>query len=188
MKSHLAADRLRLVEAMALGGVERLFSCLAPHVRWQAPILEVVGGPVPGTARLLGRGLQIAPSVFCYRPELFWQVGGDGPALLFVPALGDSVTAVRVLSASDSPHAVRHLHALIGRSRAAVLEMIATEPGITTGLLATRLCLSASSASEHSTVLRQAGLVDSERYRNTVRHTVTDLGRAMLHYSGLSAP
>ncbi|MEU8004159.1 helix-turn-helix domain-containing protein [Catellatospora sp. NPDC049111] len=69
-----------------------------------------------------------------------------------------------------------------------MLEVIAAEPGITTGLLATRLGLSAPSTSEHATVLRQAGLVDSRRYRNTVRHTVTALGRAMLDHAGLTAP
>ncbi|WP_020521720.1 ArsR/SmtB family transcription factor [Catelliglobosispora koreensis] len=188
MKRHLDAHRLRYVEAMALGGVEGLFSCLAPHVRWRAPVLEVVGAPVPGAARLLGRGLQIAPSVFCYRPEFFWQLGGDGPALLFVPALDDPVTALEVLTGPDSQHGMGHLHALIGRSRAAVLEVIATEPGITTGLLATRLGLSAPSTSEHATVLRQAGLVESRRHRNTVRHNVTALGRAMLGYTGVTAP
>ncbi|MEU8004160.1 hypothetical protein AB0B66_23630 [Catellatospora sp. NPDC049111] len=54
MNPHLNADRLRYLEAMALGGVERLFSCLAPHVRWRAPVLEIIGAPAPGTARLRG--------------------------------------------------------------------------------------------------------------------------------------
>lgn len=50
--------------------------------------------------------------------------------------------------------------------------------------LARHLAISPATASEHLTVLRQAGLTASLRDRNSVRHTLTPLGHAMLrgHY------
>ncbi|MEU8191559.1 winged helix-turn-helix domain-containing protein, partial [Micromonospora carbonacea] len=70
------------------------------------------------------------------------------------------------------------LAALLGRTRAAVLE--ATDAGCTTGEVARRLRISPAAASQHATVLRNAGLLVSHRDRNTVLHTLTPLGRAIL--------
>lgn len=72
----------------------------------------------------------------------------------------------------------RDLSALLGATRAAVLEAIA-DGGSTTDL-AQRLGISPSSASEHAAVLRGAGLVVSARSRNQVRHRLTPLGAALL--------
>lgn len=72
----------------------------------------------------------------------------------------------------------RDLSALLGATRAAVLEAIA-DGGSTTDL-ALRLGISPSSASEHAAVLRGAGLTVSIRSRNQVRHRLTPLGAALL--------
>jgi DNA-binding transcriptional ArsR family regulator len=42
------------------------------------------------------------------------------------------------------------------------------------------LGISQAAASQHATVLRNAGLLISQRDRNTVLHTLTALGQAML--------
>jgi DNA-binding transcriptional ArsR family regulator len=42
------------------------------------------------------------------------------------------------------------------------------------------LAISPAAASQHTTVLRNAGLLVSRRDRNTVLHTLTPLGAAML--------
>jgi DNA-binding transcriptional ArsR family regulator len=47
--------------------------------------------------------------------------------------------------------------------------------------VARRLNISPAAASQHTTVLRNAGLLVSHRDRNTVLHTLTPLGRAMLN-------
>jgi DNA-binding MarR family transcriptional regulator len=60
-----------------------------------------------------------------------------------------------------------------------VLEVAAD--GGSTGEIARRLRISPAAASQHTTVLRNAGLLVSHRHRNTVRHTLTPLGRAMLN-------
>ncbi|QLY32276.1 ArsR/SmtB family transcription factor [Nocardia huaxiensis] len=77
----------------------------------------------------------------------------------------------------------RDLSALLGATRAAVLEAIAD--GGSTTEVALRLGVSPSSASEHAAVLRRAGLVISVRARNQVRHHLTPLGIALL---GLEVP
>lgn len=51
----------------------------------------------------------------------------------------------------------------------------------TTGELARRADISAASASQHATVLRQAGLVSTHRQGNTVRHTLSPLGAELLN-------
>ena len=58
--------------------------------------------------------------------------------------------------------------------------LVASDDGCTTGEVARRLNISAAAASQHTTVLRNAGLLVSQRDRNTVLHTLTPLGRAML--------
>jgi DNA-binding transcriptional ArsR family regulator len=53
--------------------------------------------------------------------------------------------------------------------------------GCTTTELARRLRISPGGASQHATVLREAGLVTSRRQRNTVRHSITKLGLDLLN-------
>lgn len=53
--------------------------------------------------------------------------------------------------------------------------------GCTTSELAQRIGISPGGASQHATVLREAGLVVSHRHRNTVRHTLTGLGAGLLN-------
>lgn len=76
----------------------------------------------------------------------------------------------------------RDLSALLGRTRAAVLEAIAD--GGNTTAVAERLGVSPASASEHAAVLREAGLITSVRVRNCVQHTLTPLGAALLGLPG----
>ncbi|MGN9790542.1 hypothetical protein ACTMTU_05475 [Streptomyces sp. OZ13] len=71
------------------------------------------------------------------------------------------------------------LAALLGRTRARVPAALVTTA--TTGELALRLKISASSASEHITALREADLAHSQRARAQVIHTLTPLGTALLH-------
>jgi DNA-binding transcriptional ArsR family regulator len=74
-------------------------------------------------------------------------------------------------------HHTRSLAALLGHTRAAVLGAL-DRPG-TTGELARRTGVLPSSASQHATVLREAGLVRTVRDGKAVRHTLTPLGAAL---------
>lgn len=71
-----------------------------------------------------------------------------------------------------------HLARLLGDTRAAVLGSVGGN--CTTSELAERAGVSVSSASEHAAVLRRAGLIQSNRERNAVRHMLTPVGLALL--------
>jgi len=68
---------------------------------------------------------------------------------------------------------------LIGRTRAQVLRALDV-PRTTTGL-ADHLRISPASASKHAAALRGSGLIRSVRRANTMVHTMTALGRALLN-------
>ncbi|MFF7755271.1 winged helix-turn-helix domain-containing protein [Streptomyces sp. NPDC007971] len=71
--------------------------------------------------------------------------------------------------------------ALLGHTRAAVLDAIAEHPGCNTKELAAFTGIAPASASEHATTLREAGLIATVRYRNAALHSATALGIALLN-------
>jgi DNA-binding transcriptional ArsR family regulator len=155
------------------GGVERLLATLHPKVMWQSPVLEVPGGP-DADVHLDGRGLLLYPSLFLTnRPAVYIHAELDSglPALAFAAP----VDATLFDEPGDGGQA---LAALVGQTRAAVLRaLMATR---TTSQLAEQLGISLAGASQHTAVLRQTGLITTRRMRNTVLHTVTPLGMALL--------
>ncbi|MFE7801330.1 winged helix-turn-helix domain-containing protein [Nocardia sp. NPDC057440] len=171
----MAADRM--ARTMATEGVDGLFAGLRPYVRWRAPILEVRTRRECHDAALGGRGLIVVPSLFV-GPEalvLHSTVDKDAPRTLVVPVLrtiGDFASAWGPRATNEA------LNALLGRTRAAALQEIAA--GCTTTELARRLGVSPATASEHASILREAGLIDSRRHRNAMKHEVTTLGAALL--------
>lgn len=66
----------------------------------------------------------------------------------------------------------------MGQTRSAILHGIGV--GCTTSELARRVDVSLASASQHATVLRDAGLLSTLRQGNAVLHTLTPLGAALL--------
>ncbi|MER5968430.1 winged helix-turn-helix domain-containing protein [Streptomyces sp. NPDC002055] len=78
--------------------------------------------------------------------------------------------------------------ALLGRTRAVVLCVIADHPACTTTQLAQRARISPASASEHATTLRSAGLTTLTRERKAVLHTLTHLGLTLLSNNGSATP
>jgi DNA-binding transcriptional ArsR family regulator len=68
--------------------------------------------------------------------------------------------------------------ALLGQTRAAVLA--GTADGTSTTELARRAGVSLAAASQHATVLRDAGLISTHWHGRAVRHTLTPLGAALL--------
>ncbi|MEU8927042.1 winged helix-turn-helix domain-containing protein [Kitasatospora sp. NPDC048545] len=158
------------------GGVDRLFDTLHSRIAWNAPVLEI-----PGPAQdvhLAGRGLVLVPSMFLpHRPAVL--VGAEAetglPALVFAVAPDAQPTADVWEETGDSAQA---LGALVGRTRAEALRVLTS--ACTTTQLAERLGISSAGASQHTSVLRQSGLITTMRNRNTVLHTVTPLGMALL--------
>ncbi len=173
IQAAVEADRARRARAMLDGGPEGLLASLRPSIRWADGVLEVLDYPDTRELRLDGRGLLLVPSFFCARTPVALLDPTLPPVLVYpVDRLGG-------LAVSHDPRSDRKaLAALLGRTRAAVLA--AADNGCTTGEVARRLSISAAAASQHTSVLRNAGLLVSHRDRNTVLHTLTPLGRAVL--------
>ncbi|MGA3537965.1 ArsR/SmtB family transcription factor [Micromonosporaceae bacterium DT194] len=174
------ADRGVRARAMLAGGTEALLASLRPHLRWRSGELTVLNYPSSRELHLDGRGLLLVPSFFCagtpvalFDPEL--------PPVLVYPV--ERLGALPSTSSAPDPVGREALAALVGRTRALVLEALVTGrggEGQTTSEVARRLQISAAAASQHTTVLRNAGLLVSRRERNMVVHTLTPLGLAIL--------
>jgi hypothetical protein len=171
-----AADRSVRAAQSLTGGVEDLLGALHPtRIRWKAPVLELaLQSGVPGDLRLDGAGVLLAPSLFGTgapgldmdsgpRPVIRYPAAETGGPLAVAPAPGRSPLA-----------------ALLGATRAGVLYAVANRPGCSTKELAALAGIAPASASEHATVLREAGLLRTTRYRNAALHTPTELGLALL--------
>ncbi|MEU7756091.1 helix-turn-helix transcriptional regulator [Micromonospora sp. NPDC049171] len=152
-------------QRLAQHGLDGLLAGLHPAIRWREPVLEVRtwwSGELPGT----GHGLILLPSPLAGpRPRVLVQPGH--PILLVYPTVLPTLGAT---TEGDS------LGRLLGATRALVLRRLANEGGMTTTVLSRAVGISLSSASEHATALRSAGLVASEREGGAVRHHLTALG------------
>lgn len=178
VRAQLEAERDVRGRMVITNGLESLLMALHPKAVWRSPVLEIASG-VDRDVELNGDGVLLAPSLFladeqCVFLESERQTGM--PALVFsVPAdIGELVDSTEESDVGD-----RALGALVGATRAAALRAL-SESG-TTGELADRLGISLSGASKHATVLREAGLISTQRNRTTARHTLTPLGAALLH-------
>nr|WP_055508286.1 helix-turn-helix domain-containing protein [Nonomuraea pusilla] len=160
-----AADRALRSETLLRGGTGALLATLSPHCRWEPPVLHVrISGEYD--VELCGRGLLLVPSYFA-----------PGPMVMYRPEA--STVLVYPMHGVDEPATGKDvLGPLLGRTRAGVLA--ALRRPATTSDLADRLAISRASASEHTTVLRNAGLVATSRMGNAVLHTLTPLGWALL--------
>ncbi|MBA2947072.1 ArsR/SmtB family transcription factor [Streptomyces himalayensis] len=180
IQARIEAERSARARAMLNGGIDGVLQSLGPDLRWQRPILHTVY-PEDRDLHLNGRGLLLVPSYFCWgNPVTFGDTTLD-PILIY--------------SLSHEPHhsalpgdlgSGASLKALLGRTRAAVLRAAAT--GATTGELARATGVSASSASQHATALRDAGLITSHRHAASVLHTLTPLGAALLRANTPGSP
>ncbi|MFJ3671087.1 ArsR family transcriptional regulator [Streptomyces sp. NPDC090106] len=171
-----AEGALRGRETLA-SGLDGLLASLSPAIRWRPPVLHV-DYVVDRDLHLAGRGLRLIPSYFCWQQPISLADDTLQPLLVY------PVHGRRAPDSAPAPDA--SLAALLGRTRAAALRCVAL--GATTSEVARFLGVSVPTASHHTTVLRDAGLIFSQRHRNTVLHTLTPLGAALLRPSSRPAP
>jgi DNA-binding transcriptional ArsR family regulator len=171
-QAHVDADRARRARAYLDGGCDGLLRSYLPMMRWQPPVLEVnVATLHEQDLHLDGRGLQLQPAFLSlHTPDVLRNCAL--PPVLVYPVEHDLALSARSRATDAS------LAALIGPTRAAVLESV--EGGRTTSELARRVGVSAASISQHTTVLREAGLIHTSRAGKAVVHTITPLGTALL--------
>jgi Helix-turn-helix domain len=183
-----AADgaRARLARTLIDDSIERMLVGLWPDTSWQPPVLRV---PYSGRKDLIlaGRELILLPSFFSSQSPIIRQDPALPPVLVFSIHDAGRGNALCPGGPLARPATGDKLAALLGRTRAAVLETVST--ACTTSELARRVGISLASASQHATILREAGLLATTRHRNAVMHTTTALGNALMNRPrGLVAP
>ncbi|WP_158887936.1 ArsR/SmtB family transcription factor [Amycolatopsis anabasis] len=176
LREQVRADRNRRGEALLTGGVDRLLSGLHPRTRWCPPVLRVLDYAEDRDLYLNGRGLVLLPSVFCRHHPIALADETLDPLLAYPVSPG-----IGWLAPVEHADGRTRLTALLGAARAATLE--ASASACSTTQLAGRAGLSLSSASRHASVLRDAGLITTQRDGGTVVHQVTALGLALLNGS-----
>ncbi|MEB3964840.1 winged helix-turn-helix domain-containing protein [Streptomyces kunmingensis] len=160
-------DRALRAESLLRGGVDALLAGLVPGWRWQPPTWHI-NAPCAHDidVHLDGAGLLLIPSYFAYSP-LYGHRDGEPPMLCYPVHAGEHPAG-----AADA------LGPLLGRTRSAILASL-RHPATTTAT-ADRVGISLPSASQHATVLRNAGLITTTRTGTAVLHTLTPLGEALL--------
>lgn len=169
IEAAVEADRARRGRLALDGGVDQLLDSMRPLMRWQPPVLEVRYA-VNRDLYLQGRGLRLVPSYFC-RGEAVAFADPNLPPTLVYPIHHEPAT--------PQPSSGQALTALLGATRYAVLTAIGS--GTTTTELARRLRIAPSTVSRHTTVLRNAGIIATQRLGPSVLHTVTPVGTALLN-------
>ncbi|MGA4837487.1 ArsR/SmtB family transcription factor [Streptomyces sp. G45] len=181
------ADRALRLGHLAEHGIERLLSELNPrYITWTSPVLHLTtASRRDGDIHLAGRGLLLIPTVFgSHYPA--YDLPDDGQPWITFPVRDSAhaTTAPAAVTAGVLAEAPSSLRALLGRTRATVLWVIAEHTGCTTTQLAARARVSPASASEHASVLRRAGLTTLTRDGRSARHAVSPAGHALLASSG----
>lgn len=168
----LRADIAVRARTIAAAGISGMADELHPNVSWGAGAVRVRLRRHSEQVDCRGIGLVLVPSVMSS-----WgcMVLTEPPAqpTLFYPARG--VTAGWARDATETADA---LGALLGSARAEIL--LGAGAARTTSQTAHDAGIAVSTASHHLTVLRDAGLIASERDGARMLHLRTPLGEAMV--------
>lgn len=172
VSDHVTADVAVRLRAFADGGAEGALASLRPVLHWEPPVLWADYPSRYGDldVHLDGRGLRLVPSFFCWGTPVVLADLALPPVVVY-PVRHSS----EFLTRADRRDT---LAALLGGTRSRVLSALVSPSS--TRELASRLALSPSSASEHTGVLRNAGLVSTSREGQRVVHRLTALGEAVL--------
>jgi DNA-binding transcriptional ArsR family regulator len=182
IRHHVRADRDKRADLAVASGFESVLATLHPTVTWRAPVLAVAY-PVDQELRLEGRGLILQPSFFCWHNPVTLLNQFDTPVLVY-PVERDPDWALGCCEDPDT--STRSLTALLGHTRTAVLRAIADRNRLNTTDLARTIGISLAGASQHATVLRNAGLVTTVRHRGSALHQVSARGTALLNQCPVS--
>jgi DNA-binding MarR family transcriptional regulator len=167
LRDLLQADLRYRAELLGDYGLDRVLADLDPRARWTGRAI-VVDSASTERRRLAGAGLIIMPSVFVW-PDVTAMIDPPAQPALIYPARG----IAELWQPARTAHSDA-LAALLGRTRAALLESLA-EPA-STHTLALRHNLAPSTVSQHLVALHQARLVTRRRHRHTVIYQQAPLG------------
>lgn len=173
IRQSFQADVAWRTRLLAAHGIKTCLASTHPAAGWSGTAFEV-GRPPDYEMRLGGRGLILMPSPFWTGRPLVAD-HPSGAHMLLYPAL----TPLPLMAPERAQGA---LDALLGRTRAAVLQLLIEQR--TTSELARDLDISLPSVSEHTRTLRAAGLITTERDGKAVLHAATGLGVDLLRNGG----
>ncbi|MEU1729146.1 winged helix-turn-helix domain-containing protein [Nonomuraea sp. NPDC005692] len=177
IRAHLGAERSRRGTVMLDRDVDGLLAGLHRTIRWTPPVLRIDCDPsMDGDFVLDGRGLVLKPSFFLRTPAVMHDARDAAECILIYPAPVGPDQGPGVWAAGPPAGALGNL---LGRTRASVLTAIA-DGVTTTGALAGRLDISAAAVSQHTAVLREAGLITTRRHHGNVLHNPTETGLTLL--------
>jgi DNA-binding transcriptional ArsR family regulator len=169
VRNAFQVERAWRVHLLARSGITGLLGEWSEDVRWRGTTLELEH-PRDLDIHPTGQGIRLLPSAsWTQRPLVAPQP--DSPTILIYPALASLPLLIN--SSPDDP-----LVALLGFTRARVLTVL-TKP-LRTRDVAAEVGVSASSASEHASVLRRAGLIATHRDGKAVWHCCTPRGLDLL--------
>lgn len=162
----VSAVRADGVDRATNAGVEEILGELSPYLHWESSTLSF---DCPGDDDVDidagGRGVLLVPGYFKDQPSVCEH--GSAPVAVSYPVQ-------RLVSVVEP---APPLGDLLGRTRAAVLA--AANGGRSTTEVAQAVGISMASASQHTAVLRAAGLITTRRTGAAVEHTMTPLGRSL---------
>jgi DNA-binding transcriptional ArsR family regulator len=172
-RMRLLCERDVVYRAAELGrsGWAAALAGLHPKVRWRDGGIDMAGRS-PETIVLGGQGLLLIPSVFIW-PEIAVYGDEPWPKAIVYPARG-----VATLLESEPAAAPEHLSALLGRSRALLLDSLAD--AASTSQLARAFGMAVGAVGDHLTVLRRSGLVERARSGRSVLYRRTPLGDSLI--------
>jgi DNA-binding transcriptional ArsR family regulator len=163
------AEQAWRAQVLAQEGMGSTLAGLAKGIAWQESTLHI-DSPENRDIVLAGRGIILLPSVLWSGYPLVADYPQGTPVMVY--------PAVTPLPLLDEPSATDPVAALLGRTRAAILDLLTRQR--TTTEVATELGISKSSASEHAKALRHARLIVSQREGQAIWHTCTPLGLGLL--------
>lgn len=173
LRSAVQADHRARMQELSGGGMATMLAGIHPNARWRNQVLEISSFP-DDDMHLDGRGLRLQPSYFCWENPTKLMDDELPPVLVFpIKRAGGLLQADRAAGSTQE-----HLAALLGRTRATVLALTVT--GCTTTQVAAACKITLATASHQTAVLRDAGLIVSQRQGKSVIHRTTELGHALL--------
>ena len=170
LQALLESDVTYRCHRIATGGIAALFADLDVRVSWSDGLLRLDYAHLDTDDPVAGRGLPLTPSVFLRSANM--QIDPVLPPVIAYPARG------RATLTDTSSRASNAVHALLGRTRAAILLDLG-EPASTTQLAA-RHALTPGAVSQHLAVLKASGLVGSARAGRSVHYRRTPLGDGLV--------
>jgi DNA-binding transcriptional ArsR family regulator len=176
MRALLEADIVHRARALSEVGAAGMFADLHSRLVWRTDHLVLLD-PTPSdgpeqTATLGPGGLVLSPSVFIW-PELYIKSRTVTRTTVRYPVRG-----IGLLWDQAAKPTSAGLARLLGRRRAEILQLLQAPRG--TGQLAQQLRISDAAASQHLTVLRQAGLITTTELGRNRLHATSELGRQLI--------